>query len=774
MDSYRILIVENKPAVAAQMEDRLAEMGCRVLGNADCGERAVQMAEALRPDLILVDVRLKEAADVDRIASRFHLPMVFFSADSEDGMPGRARSDEPFGGIVGFLDTRELKSSIENAINRHRMGEDTQRMSVEKAIQESNEYLNALFEGARDAIFIADPESGIILSANAEAERLLGKPRSAIIGRYQSELHPPAEDGMYRGLFERFILEDCKARVLGEVQRADGATVPVEISGSIVHVGGGRRVVMGLFRDISERKRAEEALRRSEERYRTLLETTFDWIWEVDSSGRYTYASPQVFDILGYAPEEILGHTPFDFMSEEEAERVKCIFLEAVSHRQPLSLLENVNRHRDGRRIVLESNGVPVFGTGGEFLGYRGIDRDVTARKEAEEQRARTEAQLRQAQKMEALGTLAGGIAHDFNNILGIIIGYTEMIEWEAGKDSPLQKNLREVLKAAHRARDLVLQILAFSRRNEQGKKPVRVDAILREALKMLRASLPSTIDIQTSVSSRLAVLADQTQIHQVLMNLCTNAGQAMRDHGGVLTVELADLWIDSETASSHPGWQAGPHVKLTVRDTGHGIAPPILDRIFDPFFTTKEPGVGTGLGLAVVHGIVKSHGGVIEVESVPGEGTAFHVYVPAMKGAEESHAAEAEDIPCGFGRILLVDDEPMLALATKRMLERLGYEVEHRLDGSEALEVFRSSQAETPFELVITDMTMPRLTGADLARELLKLEPDLPVVLCTGFSEIMDKEMAKSLGIRAYLIKPVIARELAETVRDLLAERRK
>lgn len=404
-------------------------------------------------------------------------------------------------------------------------------------------------------------------------------------------------------------------------------------------------------------------------------------------------------------------------------------------------------------------------------FALRSMERE-TETANAEEGRRRAEAQLRQAQKMEALGTLAGGIAHDFNNILGIILGYAEMAGYETDEHGPLYAQLQEILKAAKRARNLVQQILAFSRRSEQEKKPVQVGLIVKEALKMLRASLPTTIEIDSAVDPQAIVMADPTQIHQVLMNLCANAAHAMMAGGGTLQVNLIRFDLRPEAVPVASALKPGPHVKLTVKDTGHGIDPVIIDRIFDPFFTTKETGVGTGLGLAVVHGIVESFGGHIGVESSPGKGTTFQVILPALETDFALETKAAAPLPRGKERILVVDDEPALAEIVKQMLERLGYEVDCRTDSLEALDVFRSRLAEKPFDLVITDMTMPQMTGAELARALLGIRPDLPVILCTGFSEKVSAERAASLGIQGFLLKPVVLKDLAELVRKVLDAR--
>lgn len=285
----------------------------------------------------------------------------------------------------------------------------------------------------------------------------------------------------------------------------------------------------------------------------------------------------------------------------------------------------------------------------------------------------------------------------------------------------------------------------------------------------MLRASLPATIQIQYDVSSSSAVSADPTQIHQVLMNLCTNAAHAMQDEGGVLEVRLRDIRLENESIPGHGELEPGPHVELTVKDTGPGIAEDILERIFDPFFTTKERGVGTGLGLSVVHGIVKRHGGAISVESHPGEGAAFRILFPAIESGTDSPTHSAAPLPLGHERILVVDDEPLLVTVLKAMLEGLGYRVEYRTTGFDALEAMRHQSEDNPFDLVITDMTMPHLSGADLAREVQRIKPGLPVILCTGFSERIDAERASTIGCQGFLMKPVSLRELALLVRKVL-----
>ena len=394
-------------------------------------------------------------------------------------------------------------------------------------------------------------------------------------------------------------------------------------------------------------------------------------------------------------------------------------------------------------------------------------------RKQVEEDHKRLEAQLRQAQKMEAIGTLAGGIAHEFNNILGAILGFTDLTQYEVPQGSPAWSNLQEVLKAGRRAKDLVQQILAFSRQSEQEQEPLSVSLVVQDILALLRASLPSTIEIRHHLTEEGGtVRANRTQLYQVVMNLCANAEQAMRETGGVLELGADQIEVDAAFAAQHPDLQPGPHVRLRIHDTGPGMTPDVVERIFEPFFTTKDVGEGTGMGLAIVHGIVTSHGGAITVDSTPGEGTTFAVYLPRSTDAAVTDALDhpAEDLPQGHGRLLFVDDEEMLVRMGQSMFTRLGYEVVACTSSVEALDAFRAEPAQ--FDLVITDQTMPRMTGEELAWELRHLRPDIPIVLCTGYSHLMNAEKARDLGIDAFCMKPLVARDLAVTVQRVLQQR--
>jgi signal transduction histidine kinase/CheY-like chemotaxis protein len=409
-----------------------------------------------------------------------------------------------------------------------------------------------------------------------------------------------------------------------------------------------------------------------------------------------------------------------------------------------------------------------------ESLEYHKLlrNQNIILEKKVEERTkalARSENQLQQVMKLQAIGTLAGGIAHDFNNILFPIVGYTELTMDDLPEGSQAKQNLHEVLKAANRAKKLVQQILTFSRQNSQKRKPMRVQTLIKEALKLLRATIPSSIEIHNSVDEDCGLInGDPTQIHQVIMNLSTNAYHALQETGGKLEVSLKEINLNYEESLQKVGIKVGRHLELTVRDNGQGMTPQVLERIFDPYYTTKKQGKGTGLGLSVTHGIIKNHGGDISVSSQPGVGSTFSVYLPVIDDIDlEIESAETASATNGNERILLVDDEAQIIDIERRILERLGYKVTSKTDSEEALEEFSARPEQ--FDLVITDMTMPKITGDRLARRLMDINPQIPVIMCTGFNEAITEEKALAMGIDKFVMKPVIKDELACAIRTVL-----
>lgn len=385
-----------------------------------------------------------------------------------------------------------------------------------------------------------------------------------------------------------------------------------------------------------------------------------------------------------------------------------------------------------------------------------------------EEEVQKKTAELHQAQKLEAIGTLAGGIAHDFNNILAAIMGFTELALLKIEKNSELADDLRQVLKASNRAKDLVLQILTFSRKTDIDRHPIQAALIIKEALKLLQATLPATVQLNSHIIAKeTVIIADPTEVHQVITNLCTNAFHALPNEQGSITVSLDEYHITEDGLKDHPTVAAGNYLQLIVSDTGCGMDPVTLQKIFDPFYTTKEKEQGTGLGLSVVHGIVTDCNGSIRVESMPGQGTTVTILFPVTEGSRSQEVEAVIPLPGGAENILLVDDEEDLRKIGKQMLEYLGYSVVCRASGMEALEKFRENS--TAFDLVITDQSMPGMPGTEFAEKLLSISPGLPILLCTGYSSMVDEEKALASGIRGFLMKPLAINTMARTIRSIL-----
>ena len=523
----------------------------------------------------------------------------------------------------------------------------------------------------------------------------------------------------------------------------------------------------GLIRAIRyalERHWALEALQQQRDWLDGTLSSIGDAVIATDTSGTVTFINRVAVVLTAWPmPEAVGSHvdTVFRIVDERTRQVVESPVMRALRDGTVVSLRPHtVLLARDGRTLPIADSAAPIRNSQGILQGAVLVFRDISERR-------RLEAQLLQAQKMQAIGVLAGGIAHDFNNILAAVLGFTELAAYDVPQASPAWHCLQNVLRAGKRARDLVQQILAFSRQTTAEHRPLHLHGLIKEALTLMRASLPSTVEIRQDLAPDAGpVLADPTHMHQVLMNLCANAEYAMRETGGVLEVRLEALEVDATTAH-HADLRPGPYVRLTVRDTGPGIPPDLLERIFEPFFTTKEVGQGTGMGLAMVHGIVTNHGGVVTASSVPGQGATFEVYLPRIAATTLDDNATEEPIPRGHERILLVDDEVAIARLGQELLVRLGYDVVTCLSSLEALQVFQAEPQR--FDLVITDQTMPYMTGQALARALRGIRPDIPIILCTGFSPTVDTENAAALGMNAFLTKPWQARDLAHAVRQAL-----
>ena len=639
----------------------------------------------------------------------------------------------------------------------------TERRKAEESLQAAENKYRNLFENAIEGIFQTTPKGRIVLANPALAGMLGYASPEELMGAVHSVgdqlyVNPEDRDELMRLTTQQGEFKDFEVKQ----RRKDGSIFWARVNARAVQNGNGELLCYeGRVEDITARKQAEETLKR----YELLSKHARDIILFIAWDGHLLEANEAAFEAYGYTREEMLALKIHDLRAPHVRQFTDDLIAEAFAKG---FFIETEHRRKDGTVFPVEASSRGVE-TGGEKV-LLSVIRDVTSRKQAEAEQTRLEARLRQAQKMEAIGTLAGGIAHDFNNILGIIMGYAEIAGLTLAENSPEKASIEEVVKASHRAKDIVKQILTFSRKSEREQLALQLSPIIKEAMKLLRASLPTTIEIRQEVAVRPGddlIMADPTQIHQLLMNLSANAAHAMRKTGGVLMVTLSAHHISPLDVTETPELAPGDYLKLTIEDTGHGMNRETLNQIFNPYFTTKGTGEGTGLGLAVVHGIVRDHHGTITVGSELGKGTLFHICFPRLLRSEPEMPEISAPPPTGSERILLVDDEELLVKALKQMLERLGHRVTASSSSIEALNYFRQNPGD--FDLVITDYTMPHMTGMDLAENVRALRDDIPIILCTGYSERISKEVMEKCGIFALLMKPVSLGTLAGLIRKVV-----
>jgi PAS domain S-box-containing protein len=646
----------------------------------------------------------------------------------------------------------------------------TEAKRVEQALRDKQRLLANLFSGLQSGISILDP-TYTILQVNP------------VLSQWYSHAQPLVGRKCYEAYHGREApCEFCPTKQTLETGRPGKALVPrrgphgEEVGWLEVHTypltdleTGARLGVIEHSVDVSEQRRMEAELREFQGRYQFMVSSLPVLVVRLQPDWSVACFDDQIEAFTGYSREQFANRSLhwLDLVAEEDRETVARLFSQPPGLEQPKAR-EYRLKQKDGGTLWVQENAQVIYRPDGSLSHAELVVVDISERKKTEEMRPKLEDQLRQAQRLEAIGTLAGGIAHDFNNILGVMLGYTEMTLAALPDDSPLKRKLLQVLKAGQRGKELVSQILAFSRPMKQERRPTQVGAIIKETLKMLRATLPTTIELKMSLENRQdTVLADPTQIHQVLINLCANAAHAMREQGGVLEVKLRPVNLDTESARQYHDLKPGAYVQLSISDTGHGMDKTVLERIFDPFFTTKAPGEGTGMGLAVVHGIIKSHHGAIVVDSEPGKGSTFHVLLPRIEEREVSGSRENASMDRGQGRILFVDDEEWLVEMWQEILQSLGFDVHTTMSSTEALELF-NKQPEY-YDLVITDQTMARMTGFELAKAMLAIRPDIPIILCTGYSDLITPEKAKEAGIREFAMKPLSISDLTAAIQRIL-----
>ena len=629
----------------------------------------------------------------------------------------------------------------------------------------------------QESLSVIDKDGGFLLANSTAARNLTGDAaENHLIGKNIRQLVPEEQSDKLLAAYCQVLDSGVPSvqEVLVSLPQGDrwfyNTLRPLEYGEQKI------KALLSISLDITKRKQVEERIRESEARlresehhFRTLANSGLALIWTSGSDKLCNYFNEPWLRYTGRTLEVELGNGWTKGVHPEDFDRCLNIYVSHFDRRKPFSM-EYRLRKANGEYGWILDLGNPRYDSEDNFSGYIGYCYDITDRKHAEEEKKILNAQLQQAQKLEAIGTLAGGIAHDFNNILGAIVGYSEMIRDDFPPGSTGIQDINQVLKASHRAKDLVKQILAFSRQAEDQKISMQPTKIIKEAISLLRSSLPTTITIKQDIDRDAGmVVADPTQIHQVVMNLATNAFHAMEVKGGTLTISLRKKILSQDDLAAESDLQPGTFVQLSIRDTGEGILPEIRERIFEPFFTTKEVGKGTGLGLSMVYSIVKSCNGSIVCDSRLGKGTEFRILLPVREG----HAVEEKEstnlTPHGKEHILLVDDEEMLVELGQAMLERLGYHVTTRRNSLDALATFQN-QPDT-FDLIITDQTMPGMTGFDLARRVLQIRPEMSIILCTGYSSLITEDMAKAAGIKGFAFKPLAKKNIGELIRKVLDE---
>ncbi|MCK4502537.1 MAG: PAS domain S-box protein [Desulfuromonadales bacterium] len=650
----------------------------------------------------------------------------------------------------------ELENHKENLENL--VAERSEKLiEVNKQLQESNERFKAL----QDASFggVAIHAMGSILDCNQALSEITGFSRTELINMDGFKLIAPAS----LALVLRNVKSGYEQSYEVEGVRKDGSVYPLALRGKNIFLGG-RQVRVMEFRDITERKQTEE----ERERLLQAIDQSIEAIVITNDKGTIQYTNPAFEKITGYACEEAIGENPRILKSDEHNEAFYKEMWETLTCGKTWAG-QFINKKKDGTFYTEEVTISPVRDTSGKTVNYVAVKRDITNEIRAEEQRQELEAQLRQKFKMEAVGLMAGGMAHNFNNNLAIILGNIELLLLKHPGEDRIRTRLTDIKIAAIRSRDLIQSILTYSRQGSHDKLPVQLTLMISETLKLLQGTIPATVKMEQKIhpdNQGITINADSSQIQEILVNLCNNAIHAMQEQG-TLTIALDTTELQAQDIPPQYDGLPGVYAKLSVQDTGSGMTEETMAKIFDPFFTTKDVDEGTGMGLATVQGIMNHHHGLIKVSSTPGHGSTFDLYFPLLKEQQQTVLPTTVDLTGGSERILIVDDEERLVTASSQMLMEYGYEVTAMTSSVEALQLFKANPAD--FDLVITDQTMPNLSGEALLREILRISPELPTILCTGFSNIIDNEKAGKMGIKAFLMKPFDMSKLILTTRQIL-----
>ncbi len=760
MPKKRILVAEDEQVVALDIKNNLVRLGYTVLDVVSSGEEAIHEATESRPDLILMDIRLKGQMDgvsaADQIRSLFDIPIIYLTAYSDDDTLRRAKITEPFGYILKPLDARELHITIEMALYKH---------DIEGKLKNRERWLTTTLKSIGDAV-IATDAAGKIEFVNPVAENLTGWKKEDAVGQHLRTVFNiivSSKKSSEAGLVADPLPEGYANTSLGHhtLVTKKGKRIPIDCNVSPIKNDSGKMIgVVLVFRDMGERVHAEEALRKSEERYRKFFEEdlTGDYISRPD--GTLVACNPAFAKMFAFnSVSEATQHNLAEFYPSRDARE---IFLQLLKEKGKLEYFETELRNKDGKPVHVIENASAIFDANGELVEIKGYLFDITERKLLEEQ-------LHQAQKMESIGTLAGGIAHDFNNILGAILGYASFMKMKITGEHPFFNYIDVIERSAIRASELTGQLLAFARGGKYHTTAVDLNEVVTETIKMVRSTFDKLIEIETHLHANLpSVDADSGQLQQVVMNLCVNSRDAMPE-GGKLVLETGVANIDSDYAKAHVEAKIGTYVTLTVTDTGEGMDKDTIGKIFEPFFSTKGPDKGTGLGLSVVYGVVKNHGGFVRVYSSPGEGATFTIYLP-VAGKPKTRLRRPDETPQqGSELILVVDDEQELSRVVKEILQNHGYEVLTAENGLEAIDIYEKHGHE--IKLVILDMIMPQLGGRETFARLKEINPSIKALLSSGYSRHGKAEAIMQAGILGFVQKPYRANELLSAVRKALDE---
>ncbi len=775
----KILVVDNHPMMLRFMSNLLEKEGHHIL-TAEDGLSALEILRSFIPNVVFVDLvmpnidgrklcwmirGMEKMKDVrlivlSAIAAEGKIDCSSFGAD---GCIAKGPVNKMGENVLSVLDILEKGSAAD--LSEKIIGlEDAYERAITTELLSDKKHSELIFDNMEEGVIELTSEKKIIY-VNSAGISIMGIPEEKLLGLNFIEFFNDIQAAMIKPLLE----------ISGKTPLSIPAESPLSINNKLVSLDilqineENRQSIVVILHDITGYKQAEEALKESEINYKSILEASPNAISIIKGfPPRHLFVNSAFTNLFGYTLNDVEnGFSPFKMILEADRAEIEKLLYDRHTGKQVAPTYNQFDlAAKNGRIFPCE-----IIGT---LIIYEGqtldmvVFRDISELIRAEEEKVSLEAQLRQTHKMEAVGTLAGGIAHDFNNILGIIVGNTELSLADVPEWNPAHLNLKEVLKASLRARDVVRQLLSFSRKTELEKKPLKIAPIIKEISKLLRASIPSSIDIHYRIPDGTeTIMADPTQIHQVVLNLCTNAADSMTETGGELEIKLEAIELDEAAVDQYEDLNPGSYARLSVRDTGQGISPAETTRIFDPYFTTKEVGKGTGLGLSVVHGIVKSHNGEIAVHSELGKGTMFEVCFPMVEKEAEKPPVITDEIPRGDERILFVDDEEAMVELGKKGLKRLGYRVEATTSAQRAIELLRADP--DGFDLVISDMTMPEMTGDRLAKEIMQTRPGMPVILCTGYSEHISEEKALGMGISAFVMKPILGKELAVTIRQVL-----